>query len=133
MRRVSRPPSLVFVLDLDRLVEIDRRRLLALADLPTPRGRLAIAAPARVVGRESERRHSEDEEVDAPVAMAGGCVDWRRGAAAGGLVPRSPPWRCAGLERGDDLVGEFLIVVASLRGIAAEVSHVAHSPERNCS
>ncbi len=75
----------------------------------------------------------EDEEVDAPVAMAGGCVDWCRGAPACGLVPRSAPWRCAGLERGDDLVGEFLIVVASLRGIAAEVSHVTHSPERNCS
>src|SRR5208337_3714865 len=111
------------ILDLDRLVEIDRRRLLAFADLPAARGGLAIAAPARVVGRESERRHSENEEVDAPVAVPGGCVDWRRGAAAGGLVPRSPPWRCACFERGDDLVGKLLIVVASLRGIAAEVSH----------
>ena len=121
------------ILDLDRLVEVDRRRLLALADLPSARGRLAIAAPARIVGRESERRHSENEEVDAPGAMAGGCVDRRRGAAAGGLVPRPPPWRRACLKRGDDLVGEFLIVVASLRGIAAEVSHGAHPPERNCS
>src|SRR5271165_6604114 len=121
------------ILDLDWLVEIDRRRLLAFADLPAARGGLAIAAPARVVGRESERRHSENEEVDAPVAMAGGCVDWRRGAPACGLVPRAPPRRCSGLERSDDLVGEFLIVVASLRGIAAEVSHVTHSPERNCS
>jgi hypothetical protein len=111
------------VLDLDRLVEIDRRRLLALAYLPAARGRLAVAAPSRIVGCESERRHSEDEEVDAPVAMAGGCVDWRCCAAAGGLVPRSPPWRCACFERGDDLFGKFLIVVASLRGIAAEVSH----------
>src|SRR5208282_3350486 len=121
------------ILDLDWLVEIDRRRLLALADLPAARGGLAITAPARVVGRESEWRHSEDEEVDAPVAMAGGRVDWRRGAAAGGLVPRSPPWRCACFERGDDLVGEFLIVVASLRGAVAEVSHVTHPPERDCS
>src|ERR1700741_1374274 len=35
----------VAVLDLDGLVEVDRRRLLALADLPAPLGRLAIAAP----------------------------------------------------------------------------------------
>src|SRR5271157_1526294 len=79
------------ILDLDRLVEIDRRRLLALADLPAACGGLAVAAPSRIVGCESERRHSEDEEVDAPVAMAGGCVDWRRGAPACGLVPRAPP------------------------------------------
>jgi len=36
------------VLDLDGFVEIDRRRFLALADLPAALGRLAIAAPARI-------------------------------------------------------------------------------------
>jgi hypothetical protein len=52
--------------------------------------------------------------------MPGGGVDWRRGAAAGGLIPRSPPRRRAGFKRDDDLVGEFLMVVASLCGIAAK-------------
>src|SRR5271157_4651668 len=128
-RDAPRLPSAIarLILDLDRLVEIDRRRLLALADLPAARGRLAVAAPARIVGRESERRHSENEEVDAAVAMASGGVQRRRRASGGGLVPRPSPGRCACLERGDDLVGEFLIVVASLRGTAAEVSHCGSS------
>ena len=78
MRRVSAPSSVGAVLDLDGLVEIDRRRLLALADLPAALGRLAIAAPARIAGREAERRHAKHEEVDAAIAMAGGCVDGRQ-------------------------------------------------------
>jgi hypothetical protein len=43
-----------FVLDLDRLVEIDRRRLLALAHLPSSRRRLPVAAPARIAARKGE-------------------------------------------------------------------------------
>src|ERR1700677_1319306 len=43
-----------FVLDLDRLVEIDRCRFLALAHLPSSRRRLLVAAPARIAGREGE-------------------------------------------------------------------------------
>src|ERR1700722_15950947 len=43
-----------FVLDLDRLVEIDWRRLLALAHLPSSRRRLPVAAPARIAARKGE-------------------------------------------------------------------------------
>src|ERR1700677_4704713 len=43
-----------FVLDLDRLVEIDGRRLLALAHLPSSRRRLPVAAPARIAARKGE-------------------------------------------------------------------------------
>src|ERR1700733_10924248 len=43
-----------FVLDLDRLVEIDGRRLLTLAHLPSPRRRLTVAAPARIAARKGE-------------------------------------------------------------------------------
>jgi hypothetical protein len=57
------------------------------------------------------------------VAMSGGGVDWRHGATAGGLIPRSPPRRRAGFKRDDDLLGEFLIVVASLCGIAVKILH----------
>src|SRR5271169_6194261 len=65
-----------FVLDFDRLVEIDRRRPLPLADLPSSRRCLTVAAPAWV--NESKRRHAEDEEVDAPIAMARRGVDRSR-------------------------------------------------------
>src|ERR1700678_694152 len=43
-----------FVLDLDRLVEIDGRRLLALAHLPSSRRRLPVAAPAGIRARRGE-------------------------------------------------------------------------------
>jgi hypothetical protein len=45
------------------------------------------------------------------------------------ICATAPP----GFERRDDLVDEFLIMVARLRGIAVEVSHVAHPSERDCS
>src|SRR5580693_9799437 len=57
--------------------------------------------------------------------MAGRNVDRRRRCATGVRVPRSAPRRDSRLERGDNLVGEFLVVVASLCGIASEVSHLA--------
>src|ERR1700733_3587440 len=114
-----------FVLDFDRLVEIDGHRLLALTHLPSSRHRLTVATPARVIGNESKRRHAEDEEVDAPIAMACRDVDRRRRCAARVRVPWSAPRRDPRLERGDNLVGEFLVVVASLCGMAAEVSHLA--------
>ena len=40
-------------------------------------------------------------------------------------VPRSAPRRDSRLECGDNSVGEFLVVVASLCGMASEVSHLA--------
>src|SRR5580704_4355502 len=45
-----------FVLDFDRLVEIDGCRLLALAHLPSSRRRLPVAAPARIAARKGEGR-----------------------------------------------------------------------------
>jgi hypothetical protein len=60
-------------------------------------------------------------------------VDRGRRSAAGIRVPWPAPRRDSGLERRDDLVSEFLIVVASLHGILAEVSHLAASSEPNCS
>src|SRR6202142_3777232 len=57
--------------------------------------------------------------------MAGRNVDRHVGATAGIRVPWPPPRRDSRLERGDNPVGEFLVVVASLCGMAAEVSHLA--------
>src|ERR1700722_15022959 len=57
--------------------------------------------------------------------MAGRHVDRRRRCAPGVRVPWSAPRRDSRLERGDNLVGEFLVVVASLCGMAAEISHLA--------
>src|SRR6202142_4335730 len=114
-----------FVLDLDRLVEIDGRRLLALAHLPSSRRRLPVAAPARIAARKGEGRHTEHEEIDAPIAMTGRDVDRHVRSTAGVRVPRPAPRRHSRLERGDNSVGEFLVVVASLCGMASEVSHLA--------
>ena len=57
--------------------------------------------------------------------MTGRDVDRRRRCAAGVRVPWPAPRRDSRLERGDNPVGEFLVVVASLRGMASEVSHLA--------
>src|ERR1700691_5614545 len=119
------PPIGGFVLDLDRLVEINGRRLLALAHLPSSRRRLPVAAPARIAACKGDGRHAEDEHIDAAIAMTGRYVDRRRRCAAGVRIPWSAPRRDSLLERADNLVGEFLVVVASLCGMAAEVSHLA--------
>src|ERR1700733_13775946 len=113
-----------FVLDFDRLVEIDGRRLPALAALPSSRRALPGAAPARIAARKGEGRHAEYEEIDAAIAMTGRDVDRRRRCAARVRVPWSAPRRNSRLERGDNLVGEFLVVVVSL-WMASEVSHLA--------
>src|ERR1700734_1478368 len=57
--------------------------------------------------------------------MTGRHVDRRVGSTAGVRVPWPAPRSDSLLERGDNLVGEFLVVVASLCGIASEVSHLA--------
>src|SRR3984885_15268837 len=57
--------------------------------------------------------------------MTGRHVDRRRRCAARVRVPWPAPRSDSRLERGDNLVGEFLVVVASLCGIASEVSHLA--------
>src|SRR4029077_11939282 len=57
--------------------------------------------------------------------MAGRNVDRHVGSTAGVRVPWSAPRRDSRLERADNLVGEFLVVVASLCGMASEVSHLA--------
>src|SRR5277367_2295921 len=57
--------------------------------------------------------------------MTGRDVERRRRCAARVRVPWSPPRRDSRLERGDNLVGEFLVVVAALCGMASEVSHLA--------
>jgi len=67
----------------------------------------------------------EHEEIDAAIAMAGRDVDRRVGSTAGARVPWPAPRRDSRLERGDNPVGEFLVVVASLCGMAVEVSHSA--------
>src|SRR3984885_7707053 len=56
--------------------------------------------------------------------MTGRHVDRRRRCAARVRVPWPAPRSDSRLERGDNLVGEFLVVVASLCGMAAEVSHL---------
>jgi len=114
-----------FVLDFDRLVEIDGRRLLARAHLPSSRRRLPVAAPARIAARKGEGRHAEHEEIDAAIAMTGRHVDRNVGSTAGARVPWPAPRRDSRLERGDNLVSEFLVVVASLSRMASEVSHLA--------
>src|ERR1700683_4023449 len=57
--------------------------------------------------------------------MTGRDVYRRCRCAARVRVPWSAPRRYSDLERGYNLVGEFLVVVASLCGIASEVSHLA--------
>src|SRR6202050_5923208 len=57
--------------------------------------------------------------------MTGRDVYRRRRCAARVRVPWSAPRRNSCLERGDNPVGEFLVVVASLCGMASEVSHLA--------
>src|SRR6204780_2805604 len=57
--------------------------------------------------------------------MAGRNVDRHVGATAGIRVPWPPPRRDSRIERGDNPVGEFLVVGASLCGMASEVSHLA--------
>src|SRR5580698_11274323 len=57
--------------------------------------------------------------------MTGRHVDRRVGSTAGARVPWPAPRRGSRLERGDNPVGEFLVVVASLCGMALEVSHLA--------
>src|ERR1700678_4556574 len=57
--------------------------------------------------------------------MTGRDVDRRRRCAAGVRVPRSAPRRDSRLERGNNLVGELLVVVAPLCGMASEMSHLA--------
>src|SRR3984957_2641936 len=114
-----------FVLDLDRLVEINRRRLLALAHLPSSHRRLPVAAPARIAACEGEGRHAEYEEIDAAIAMTGRDVDWHVRSTASVRVPRSAPRCDSCLERGNDPVGEFLVVVASLCGMVSEILHPA--------
>jgi hypothetical protein len=54
-----------------------------------------------------------------------GLADRHVGSTAGVRVPRSAPRRNSRLERGDNLVSEFLVVVASLCGMASEVPHLA--------
>src|ERR1700722_14560043 len=49
--------------------------------------------------------------------MAGRNVDRHVGSTAGIRVPWPAPRRDSRLERGDNPVGEFLVVVASLRGL----------------
>src|SRR5580704_5765173 len=94
-----------FVLDFDRLVEIDGCRLLALAYLPASRRRLPVAAPARIAARKGEGRHAEYEEIDAAIAMTGRDVDRHVRSTAGVRVPWSAPRRDSRLERGNNLVG----------------------------
>src|ERR1700733_5929794 len=60
--------------------------------------------------------------------MTGRHVDRRVGSTAGVRVPWPAPRSDSLLERGDNLVGEFLVVVRSLCGIASEVSHLAAPP-----
>jgi hypothetical protein len=55
--------------------------------------------------------------------MARHSVDWPRRSAAGVRIPGSAPRRCSSLERGNNLVGELLVMVAPLRGVASEVVH----------
>src|ERR1700734_1127849 len=57
--------------------------------------------------------------------MTGRDVYRRCRCAARVRVPWSAPRRNSCLERGDNPVGEFLVVVASLCGMASEVSHLA--------
>src|SRR5580700_1822168 len=57
--------------------------------------------------------------------MAGRNVDRHVGSTAGIRVPWPAPRRDSRLERGDNPVREFLVAVASLCGVASEVSHLA--------
>ena len=55
--------------------------------------------------------------------MTGRDIDRHVGSTAGVRLPWPAPRRDSRLERGDNLVGEFLVVVASLCGMASQVSH----------
>src|SRR5271154_2750170 len=57
--------------------------------------------------------------------MTGRNVDRHAGSTAGIRVPGPAPRCDSRLECGDNPVGEFLVVVASLCGMASEVSHLA--------
>src|SRR3984957_21297439 len=55
--------------------------------------------------------------------MTGRDIDRHVGSTAGVRLPWPAPRRDSRLERGDNLVGEFLVVVASLCGMTSQVSH----------
>src|SRR6202453_4986428 len=57
--------------------------------------------------------------------MTGRNVDRHVGSTAGIRVPGPAPRCDSRFERGDNSVGEFLVVVASLCGMASQVSHLA--------
>jgi hypothetical protein len=85
------------------------------AYLPAARQRLAVTAPAGIARAKGERRHTEDEGVDAPIAMTR-CGTDQGGAPRGdGRIPWLTPRCNAGFEGRDDFVSQFLIMIAPLR------------------
>ena len=96
---------------LKTLEEIPGRAALALADLPAPVFRLLVGRPARIAAAESQDGHAERQHVDAAIALPGRRVARHRRTACLG-IPWPAPGRRAGFQRGDDPVGDFLIVVA---------------------
>ena len=104
------------------LEEIPGRAVLAFADLPAVILSLLVGCPARIGAAERQARHAERQNVDAPVALAGRRVARHRRAAGLVGIPWPPPWRRAGLQGGDDAVGNLLVVVARHAiGVAAAV------------
>ena len=83
-----------------------------LANLPASVFRLLVCRPARIAAAERQGRHAERQHVDAAIALTGRRVARHRRAAGLVGVPRPAPWRRAGFQRGDDPVGDFLVVVA---------------------
>ena len=100
------------VAQLQPLEEIPGRAALALADLPAPVFGLLVGRPARIAAAESQDGHAERQHVDAAIALTGRRVARHRRAAGLVGVPRPAPGRRAGFQRGDDPVGDFLVVVA---------------------
>ena len=118
----SSSSGLELVAQFEPLEEIPGRAALALADLPAAVFRLLVGRPAGITAAEGERRHAERQHVDAAIALAGRRVARHRRAAGLVGVPRLAPWRRAGLQRGDNAVGDFLVVVARrVAGLAAAV------------
>ena len=123
------------VAHLHPLEEIRRRAALALAHLPAAFGGLLVGGPARVGTAEGERRHAEDDRVDASVPGARDRVARHGGTARLVRVPGFAPWWGAGFESGDHPAGDLGVVVASF-GHAAPTrcvrAHRVPLPSRVC-
>lgn len=114
--------SSLVVLNLKGLGEEDRGRALPFANLPAVLLRLRICHPPAIARLEGAHLHTEDQDVNSPVAMSCGGIEGSLRASALFGVPIAAPRLDALLQEADDPVREFLTGIAArdFTGGAAE-------------